>query len=150
MNTLPALNDFLLYENPYVIKRFEINFPNEAHRSKELFTDMLRYLWLCEKHFLDKKENPNDESLDFIPVMHQEMRAIDNMWHEFILITKDYQDFCNKFFGKFIHHEPNMQETLEYNEDNYVKSLSLFLSYTYDVLGETVVKNWFKDHLQDF
>ena len=34
-----------------MIKRFEINFPNEAHRSKELFTDMLRYLWLCEKHF---------------------------------------------------------------------------------------------------
>lgn len=33
--------------------------------------------------------------------------AIDEAWHHFILFTQDYDEFCKKHFGKFIHHVPN-------------------------------------------
>lgn len=32
----------------------------------------------------------------------------DRGWHTFILFTMDYQKFCHKYFGRFIHHVPNV------------------------------------------
>lgn len=34
-------------------------------------------------------------------------KAVDTAWHEFILLTKNYADFCDKAFGKFLHHVPH-------------------------------------------
>jgi uncharacterized membrane protein YgcG len=34
-------------------------------------------------------------------------QAVDTAWHEFILLTKNYADFCEKAFGKFLHHTPH-------------------------------------------
>lgn len=31
---------------------------------------------------------------------------LDLAWHEWILFTKEYLDFCQEHFGKMIHHEP--------------------------------------------
>ena len=33
-------------------------------------------------------------------------QVIDVAWHEFILFTKDYANFCKKALGRFIHHTP--------------------------------------------
>jgi hypothetical protein len=33
-------------------------------------------------------------------------QAADELWHQFILYTKAYADFCNKAFGRFMHHTP--------------------------------------------
>jgi hypothetical protein len=33
-------------------------------------------------------------------------QAADDLWHEFILYTKNYQQFCRKAFGGFLHHTP--------------------------------------------
>jgi hypothetical protein len=33
-------------------------------------------------------------------------QVVDSLWHEFILYTKDYQAFCDKAFGQFMHHSP--------------------------------------------
>jgi hypothetical protein len=30
----------------------------------------------------------------------------DDLWHEFILYTREYQSFCQKAFGGFLHHTP--------------------------------------------
>ena len=30
----------------------------------------------------------------------------DDLWHEFILYTRDYKSFCDKAFGGFLHHTP--------------------------------------------
>lgn len=30
----------------------------------------------------------------------------DRFWHEFILHTVDYSEFCMRHFGEFIHHQP--------------------------------------------
>ena len=33
-------------------------------------------------------------------------QGVDDLWHEFILYTKHYDQFCRKAFGKFLHHTP--------------------------------------------
>jgi hypothetical protein len=30
----------------------------------------------------------------------------DDLWHEFILYTREYQEFCTRAFGSFLHHTP--------------------------------------------
>ena len=33
-------------------------------------------------------------------------QVADDLWHEFILFTRDYDEFCKKAFGGFLHHTP--------------------------------------------
>jgi hypothetical protein len=33
-------------------------------------------------------------------------QVVDDLWHEFILYTKSYQQFCQQAFGRFLHHTP--------------------------------------------
>ncbi|MDD2722450.1 MAG: hypothetical protein PHH59_00310 [Methylovulum sp.] len=33
-------------------------------------------------------------------------QIVDDAWHEFILFTRSYQQFCQKAFGRFLHHTP--------------------------------------------
>ncbi len=33
--------------------------------------------------------------------------AVDELWHEFVLHTRDYADFCAQAFGRFMHHVPD-------------------------------------------
>lgn len=33
-------------------------------------------------------------------------QVADDLWHEFILYTKNYEQFCNQAFGRFLHHTP--------------------------------------------
>lgn len=33
-------------------------------------------------------------------------QVVDIAWHEFILFTRQYQHFCKKAFGRFLHHTP--------------------------------------------
>ncbi len=33
-------------------------------------------------------------------------QVVDDLWHEFILYTKHYDQFCRQAFGRFLHHTP--------------------------------------------
>jgi hypothetical protein len=33
-------------------------------------------------------------------------QVADDLWHEFILFTRNYEVFCQKAFGKYLHHTP--------------------------------------------
>jgi hypothetical protein len=33
-------------------------------------------------------------------------QVVDDLWHEFILFTRDYDRFCKHAFGQFLHHTP--------------------------------------------
>lgn len=148
---LPNLNELLQYKNPLVIRRFKRNFPAYADKAETLFTDMLKYLWLSNKHEQDKLANKNDQNLNFSTVMHREMRMIDEMWHTFILLTVDYAEFCQKYFGTFQHHVPEVGGDAEnaqpIDADAFEDDLRLFLSYIYDHLGEETVRGWFSEYI---
>lgn len=33
-------------------------------------------------------------------------QVTDDLWHEFILYTRNYEEFCRRAFGRFMHHTP--------------------------------------------
>ena len=33
-------------------------------------------------------------------------QVVDDAWHAFILFTRNYEQFCRKAFGRFLHHTP--------------------------------------------
>ncbi|MBC7542688.1 MAG: hypothetical protein H7338_08155 [Candidatus Sericytochromatia bacterium] len=146
---LPSLEQVLAYRHDGVIRNFQRNFPHLESVAPQLFTEMIRFLWLSRKHESDLQAQPEAAHLNFLFVMHTEMLDIDNMWHAFILYTKDYMAFCETYFGEYMHHEPDVAETEPQTPEEFAVDLGLFLSYTYDTLGEVTVRRWFGSHLLD-
>jgi hypothetical protein len=71
------------------------------------------------------------------------------MWHEFILFTEDYSEFCQTFFGRYIHHLPNVFENRPMPRDEEVREIRRLLPYIYDHLGEETMRIWFATYLQN-
>ncbi len=51
-------------------------------------------------------------------------RRVDLAWHEFILCTRLYADFCRQHFGRFIHHHPGGDR--EDNHDQFRQTIKLY------------------------
>ena len=85
-----ALENVLEYRNPVLAQRFQQKLGISQEVAEQLFEDTKKFLYLCAAS--EKPISPN-KTLDF-------------GWHEFILFTEDYTDFCQKYFGHFIHHRP--------------------------------------------
>ena len=86
------IDDVLDYDNPEFRARLEDKFKLGGQAADNLFRDLNCFLWLCALH-KDKAVRPPSK--------------IDRAWHEFILYTADYRMFCQKYFGCFIHHQPD-------------------------------------------
>ena len=63
-------------------------------------------------------------------------KSVDLAWHEFILFTRLYQEFCKLKFGRFIHHTPD--DNKKTNNRNYLKTIQKYIKY----FGEPSVKIW--------
>jgi hypothetical protein len=146
---LPDLNTLLNYKHPNVVRSFVRSLNIDDDIAHELFNDMLRYLWLARKHAHDLAANPDNEALQFQLVMHEEMRQIDNMWHNFILNTHDYTRFCHDYFGEYLHHVPDMADIIQQTNDEFAVDMEKYLSYVYDQLGEETVRRWFAVYVDE-
>ena len=146
---MPELNELLAYRHPRVVASYRRQYPHNEQMADDLFVEMLKYLWLSSKHAMDRVLNPRDESLQFMFVMHEEMRDIDNMWHTFILYTQDYTEFCRRYFGEYLHHQPDVADTHPQAPPEFETDLEKYLSYVYDNLGEATTRRWFAMHLED-
>src|SRR5690349_14913902 len=89
------LEKVLEYRNENVISSFLDSFDISEDEALDIFVEMLRFLWFS--NISDGKE--------FVTIDHP-LIILDEMWHQFILTTKDYNKFCKEYFGKYIHHSP--------------------------------------------
>lgn len=82
------------YQFPTVIKeRISNHFPHLCDEELLLVMQGLRqYLLLCS--YADGK------------VLAMPSKVVDDAWHEFILITRAYNEFCLLGIGRFLHHTP--------------------------------------------
>ena len=144
------LEDVLRYENDEVVQRFAADHHVSVADAEELFLETKRWLWLCATRI----DGPR------IPLL-SEARAIDMMWHTFIIFTKDYADFCTEYFGVFVHHHPRTRvETNAWNERvaaDPVAALAerkALLRGAYeticDELGSATLKKWCEDFPRRF
>jgi hypothetical protein len=84
------LEDVLNYNCPEVVARLQQKLDLSDEAASQLFIDTRKFLYLCGTY-----------NGRWVP-----SRDIDAGWHEFILFTREYNDFCFKHFGRFIHHSP--------------------------------------------
>lgn len=151
---LPELQALESFEEPEVILKFARDFKIPVSDSKILFKETMKMLWLMVKHTQDV-EKPGDISVPRTFVLQKSMEPLDKMWHEFILFTREYHEFCDRFFGEYIHHIPcsekefqafqqrkvERQEAFERTERN---ELRVFVRYIQENLGSDTLEVWFK------
>jgi uncharacterized membrane protein YgcG len=49
--------------------------------------------------------------------------AVDAFWHEMVLHTRDYQEFCDQALGRFLHHVPESSMSVEAAAANRARHL---------------------------
>lgn len=140
-------NALLNYKNSHVLERYQKDYPSNKLSAEKAFAELMKFFWLQTKFCSDKKNDKTNSALEFEFGMHYEMREIDDMWHTFLLFTRDYHAFCNKYVGEFIHHTPNTNPG-DRKKNQLKKEFSLFTSYVCDNLGEETLKTWFADLLE--
>ena len=106
-NTEATLEDILAYENYAVIHKISEGLGCSSSRAKEVFNDVKRFLWMSAS-----------SSVNCIP-----SPVIDEGWHAFVLFTQDYADFCQKYFGQFLHHLPHKPQDQVINADGLVETI---------------------------
>lgn len=88
-----SIKDFagaMAYQNSGLIARFAKRHKVTLEETQRLFEETKKFLVICGA--MKVSCSPSDK--------------LDEMWHHFILHTKDYQMFCDNFIGRFIHHNP--------------------------------------------
>lgn len=138
-----SLSEVLKYQNKNIIRRYEIDYPYNKLNGDNAFNELMKFFWVAQQHRHAKKIHPENIELNFICAIYPEMSDIDDMWHTFLLFTKDYMSFCKNYFDEYIHHVPNTEEE-SINENQFKEDLTKYLSFIYDVLGEETLINWFE------
>lgn len=126
-----------------IAERYQKDYPENKLKANEAFREMLKYLWVCIKH---KQETASPE---FQIMIYSEMKEIDDMWHTYILFTRDYAELCDKVFGQFVHHTPTTsaeKEKFKKNKSEFMHQKKQALSYVYDNLGEETLITWFNQY----
>jgi len=59
-------------------------------------------------------------------------REVDEVWHQFILFTREYAAFCNRVLGQFLHHAPHTARTSTSSRTNARRN---FISAYHTVFG---------------
>ena len=139
-----TLNNLLNYKNENVIFRFTKIYAVTEDEANDIFCETLKWLWLSQK-------------VNYPFFIDDSISIIDEMWHNFILFTKDYNDFCNKYFGKYIHHQPSTKEDARVWKDNWDKQLKEFekqleeqYEIIYDTLGADTLEKWYRDYAEKY
>jgi hypothetical protein len=98
---LPAtLDEVLAYRHPGVIRRYAREHHVSPQQAEELFRETLKWLYLCG---CATREG-------FACALTPELGRLDEMWHTFLLFTRPYADFCERYIGFFLHHVPTEDE----------------------------------------
>lgn len=146
---LCTLEEITNYKNPAVVRRFQKEHPDKADRADQIFSDLMRFFWGTKRHYQDRQRDPENEKLQFFFIMDEDMREIDQMWHVFLLYTRDYLDFCQKHFGEYLNHQPDLVPYFEQKGFEFETNLERFLNYNFEVFGEDVLRRWFSASLKE-
>jgi len=89
----------MAYEAPFLIEKLQKDHIVESVEEGEaLFAEVKRYFVLARS--------------DGSKIWQMHSLRIDEVWHQFVLFTRQYMDFCQRFFGGYIPHSPgNAPET---------------------------------------
>jgi hypothetical protein len=81
------------FQAPYLIEKLvNLRVVDAAKEAEALFVEVKRHLFLALT--LEGRT---------LPVFST---RVDEAWHQFILFTREYHEFCTRFAGRYLHHSP--------------------------------------------
>lgn len=89
LDRLRVIEDYDLW---FIVERVREKGTLSAQRADEAVTEFRKYMALIA---LGNKE------------LGMHSADVDEIWHNFILFTREYAEFCKKICGEMIHHRPN-------------------------------------------
>jgi hypothetical protein len=128
-------SDILTYTNEHVVARYAKTYNKSLNYSRDVFEQLIKWLYLANA--CHEKNIP--------AIVTPDILEIDNMWHTFLLFTRDYASFCNKYFNKFIHHEPTIDDSLLPNKEERRASLKIQLELLGEAFGVATLIAWHKE-----
>lgn len=143
---LASLAEVLAYKNRDVVQRFLESYPIAPGDAEEIFIEAKRWLWLAGYRATLRGRRQL--------VVTRPMAALDEMWHCFVLYTQDYAEFCFRFFGKFIHHQPvtvaektRTRRRLQKDPEGFARTVARQMEWQYgfvaEHLGEETLRKWY-------
>ena len=134
---LPELPELLTYKNEQVVRYCCHHHPDITYQhANELFTDLLAWLWLNAY-----RQNNGKRTYLFGSLL-----VLDEVWHAFILHTRDYYNFCQLFFIDYFHHDI---EPIGIEHQLLPEEIEDFLKDSFDFLGEAWVMRYFSNLLNE-
>ena len=92
-----SLSDVLDFSFPPILESIQKELNLNEREGNLLLRDLLMFLFICGTNTTQKRYSPP--------------KNIDEAWHIFLLFTKEYAKFCEKYFGHFLHHNPFTKAT---------------------------------------
>ncbi|WP_164478269.1 glycine-rich domain-containing protein [Mycolicibacterium stellerae] len=126
----PAYTAALRFEAPYVIEKLVKNRTADSDAEAQmLFREAKRYLVLAQ----------SDRSTAW--QMHS--LRVDEAWHQFVLFTFQYADFCERHFGRFVHHAPSNSPSSGASSSVRRAAFGEFQARYLDLFGDELPSVWF-------
>jgi hypothetical protein len=88
--TPQPVNQILGYRHERLLQRYMSDNSTTRERAEQAFTAFKQFMVVCA----------------IKPGLKITSEPIDQMWHSFLLFTKDYKEFCDTYLGRFINHAP--------------------------------------------
>jgi hypothetical protein len=140
----------LSYENEEIVASFRASYGVSLEDARELFEETKKWLWLCGTR-------PRTMRL----TVFGPMKMLDEMWHTFILFTREYTEYCMENFGFYVHHAPTTRAEAEQYRQRAAASPEetqaalreerrAMMLLVHDELGVETLKRWFGDYAKRY
>ena len=117
----------ILKRHPVLLDKISVSTGLEKLDVEELFEEVLKYLFVA---------SITSPSHGLPPSV-----LVDKAWHEFILHTRVYSEFCQNELGKFVHHVPGRENP---TEEDISRVLGLLTEH-YGIVNERI---WTRSSLE--
>lgn len=140
-----ALSEVLEYQNERIVDSFSKKYCVTKEQSMLIFQETLKWLWLCHE---------SEKVPELTLFIDKTTYIIDEMWHTFILFTKDYRNFCLDYFGHFIDHEPShsgatksdwKKKDSQLEREKYRSELEAMYEFIERKCGKKTLVRWFRE-----
>lgn len=127
-----AASEALAYKAPFVIEKLlKARIAETAEEAESLFLEAKKYIVLAQS--------------DDTKIWQMHSLRVDEAWHQFILFTAQYADFCQRFFGRYIHHAPSNAPKLEKARATPVASFAEFRARYEELFGSLPPDVWYDE-----
>ncbi len=123
----------LEFEAPYLIEKLvKDHIVGSATEAEALFDEVKRYLVLTR--------------MDRDVAWQMSSTRVDEVWHQFVLFTREYAQFCDEHLGGFAHHRPSNAPELPSTPRRAPPTFASFGARYREVFGRELPPCWQDEH----